>query len=141
VLDLFAGYGCVGLELLSQGAAEVVFVERHLATARILWRNVESLELTDRATLLRMPVARALEEALSGTFDVVYLDPPYEQGQAAETLAALAARAELVAADGVIIVQHSEREALGAEVEPWRRVKEQRAGDTVLSFFGRGETR
>lgn len=92
VLDLFAGTGAVGLEALSRGAAAVVFVERHAATARILRANCESFGLeTSRAAVLVRPAAAAVADlARHGhSFDLAWADPPFESW--AEGLEVLAA--------------------------------------------------
>lgn len=91
-LDLYAGTGAVGLEALSRGAASVVFVERHSATARILHANCESFELErDRATILvRSAAAVVADFAHRGErFNLAWADPPFESW--AEGLKVLAA--------------------------------------------------
>jgi 16S rRNA (guanine966-N2)-methyltransferase len=83
-LDLFAGTGAVGLEALSRGAASVVFVERHAATAKILRANCESFELVaDHAAILIRPAADGVADlARSGQrFDLAWADPPFESWQ------------------------------------------------------------
>jgi 16S rRNA (guanine(966)-N(2))-methyltransferase RsmD len=91
-LDLYAGTGAVGLEALSRGAASVVFVERHQATAKILRANCASFELEpSRAAILVRPAAAAVVDlARSGhSFDIAWADPPFESW--AEGLEVLAA--------------------------------------------------
>lgn len=92
VLDLFAGTGAVGLEALSRGAAAVVFVERHAATAGVLRANCASFDLEpSRAAILVRPAAAAVVDlARSGhSFDLAWADPPFESW--ADGLEALAA--------------------------------------------------
>src|SRR3954447_17399227 len=74
VLDLFCGTGALAIEALSRGAAEATLVDTHPAAAR---RNVEALELTDRATAVRADAARFLRRAEEGSYDLVLCDPPY----------------------------------------------------------------
>jgi 16S rRNA (guanine966-N2)-methyltransferase len=81
VLDLFAGTGAVGLEALSRGAAEVVFVERHRPAARLLEANRDALcEQPERARILVRPALRAVEElaAAGARFQLAWADPPFE---------------------------------------------------------------
>lgn len=77
-LDLFAGSGALGIEALSRGAAEVVFVERHALAVRTLRDNLEQLH----AQNARIDQAEALTWLRSpGTpFDIVLLDPPFGEG-------------------------------------------------------------
>src|SRR3954447_16019347 len=74
VLDLFCGTGALAIEALSRGAAEATLVDTHPAAAR---RNLEALELTDRATAVRADAARFLRRAEEGSYDLVLCDPPY----------------------------------------------------------------
>ncbi len=135
VLDLFAGYGSTGLELLSRGAGEVVFVEKDPRAAAILRRNIALLAVPDRAHLWQMPVSAALARADLGRFDIVFVDPPYERGLAGATTERLGERGGLWQPEAVLIVQHSRREELPAAAGALRRWRERRSGDTVLSFY------
>jgi 16S rRNA (guanine966-N2)-methyltransferase len=74
VLDLFCGTGALAIEALSRGAAEAALVDTHPATAR---RNLEALELTGRASVIRSDAARFLRRAEEASYDLVLCDPPY----------------------------------------------------------------
>ena len=75
VLDLYAGSGAMGLEALSRGAAQAVFVERDAAAVRAIERNLDKLQL--RATVLRQD-ALAVVAAETRKYDLVFVDPPYD---------------------------------------------------------------
>ena len=74
VLDLFCGSGALGIEALSRGAGAATLVDSRPGAAR---RNLESLGLGDRATVVRADAARFLRSTEAGTFDLVLCDPPY----------------------------------------------------------------
>jgi 16S rRNA (guanine966-N2)-methyltransferase len=74
VLDLFCGTGALAIEALSRGAGEATLVDTHPNAAR---SNVESLDLADRARVVRSDAARFLRKAEPGSFDLVLCDPPY----------------------------------------------------------------
>ena len=76
VLDLFAGSGALGLEALSRGASNAVFVESDRDAVRTIERNVERLGLAG-ASVVRSDAVRFLA-AEAGQYDVVFVDPPYE---------------------------------------------------------------
>ncbi len=77
-VDAFAGTGSFGLEALSRGADHCVFIERDRQIAQLLRRNIESLTLSDRATLLQGDaLGPAAFAACSGSPHVVFFDPPY----------------------------------------------------------------
>jgi 16S rRNA (guanine966-N2)-methyltransferase len=75
VLDLFAGTGAVGLELLSRGAAAVTLVESSANVRKVLQANVTALGLAG-ATVVAGRAEAILQDA-DGSWDIVFLDPPY----------------------------------------------------------------
>lgn len=83
VLDLFAGSGALGLECLSRGAREAVFVERARAPLAALERNVEALGASDRARVVKADALGWVEGLEAGAFDLALADPPYGRGWAA----------------------------------------------------------
>src|SRR5689334_18638891 len=80
-LDAYAGSGAVGLEALSRGARDVVFIERHRAAAQLVRQNLATLAIDSGFELLNCPVLKGLEklEGEGARFDYVFLDPPYEE--------------------------------------------------------------
>jgi 16S rRNA (guanine(966)-N(2))-methyltransferase RsmD len=88
VLDLFAGTGNVTIEALSRGAAEAILVDASAESTKTIRENLRRLDLTDRAKVWNAPVNRALR-LLGGrreTFDLIFLDPPYDQRLVETTL-------------------------------------------------------
>lgn len=78
VLDLFGGTGQLGIEALSRGASEVVFVDKSAAALKLIRENLELCGLSDRA---RVRNGDSLAYLRSGEkFDLVFLDPPYDTG-------------------------------------------------------------
>jgi 16S rRNA (guanine966-N2)-methyltransferase len=126
-LDLFAGSGALGLEALSRGAREVVFVEEAAEVAQSLREELERLGGTARARVLQTPAARYLGTP-GEPFDLIFLDPPFGQRALAEPV-------ELVEAGGWIkpggwVYLECERRA-GAPLLPkgWDLVKSKSAGE------------
>jgi 16S rRNA (guanine966-N2)-methyltransferase len=86
-LDLFAGSGALGLELLSRGASHVTFVERATPALRTLKSNAAKLHVTDdEMTLIRGDAIEYAAGAAELAFDLAVADPPYDQGFAADLL-------------------------------------------------------
>ena len=93
VLDLFAGSGSFGLECLSRGAAEVVFVEQNRAATPILEQNIETLGFGDRARIVvGDAVAYAAALPPEQLFDLAFCDPPYAEDPWLELLDRIPAR-------------------------------------------------
>jgi 16S rRNA (guanine966-N2)-methyltransferase len=109
VLDLYAGSGAMGLEALSRGAERAVFVESDRDAARTIERNLDKLGLTG-ATVLRADARTALAaEAQAGRrYDLVLVDPPYEDWPELESRLGPYLEAVL-ADDGLLVVETSSR--------------------------------
>lgn len=125
VLDLYAGSGALGIEALSRGAAEATFVEQDRAVASVLRSNLERLGLESGATVRVSPVAHALA-SLRGPFDLVLMDPPYADEDAAQTVVRLLAERTLVSPAGVVVVEQR-RGAPSLEAPSGLRVLVERA--------------
>lgn len=104
-LDLFAGSGGIGIEALSRGARAAVFVENNRQAAACIRENLAFTKLADRAELYAMDVSAALAR-LSGKepFDLVFMDPPYQEGLEMMTLRQLRT-AGLLHEDSLVIVE------------------------------------
>jgi len=113
VLDAFAGSGALGLESLSRGAADVVFLDRDLSALECIRRNVASLREEKRSTLVQgdalKPPLPAKVRGNPTPRDLVFVDPPYRTAAAAPALAALAAAGWIVdSAIAVVELDHRE---------------------------------
>jgi 16S rRNA (guanine966-N2)-methyltransferase len=137
VLDLYAGTGAVGLEALSRGAAEAVFVETRRAALDALRRNIEAVGLPG-ATVVARPVGTFLAAEPEQPFDLVFADPPYELDNVAldGVLRTLAQRGWL-GADGYLVVERAARSGPPPMPEAFITTeRERRYGDAVL-WYGR----
>lgn len=133
VLDLYAGSGALGLELLSRGAQSVVLVENDRAALAAARANVEQLGVS-QVTVVAAEVAGYVA-AGRGLFDIVVADPPYElaNDDLAAVLAALAGHGSL--APGADLI--AERRARSGDFgwpDPLIAVRSKRYGDTVLCY-------
>jgi 16S rRNA (guanine966-N2)-methyltransferase len=138
-LDAYAGSGAVGIEALSRGAREVVFIESHRPAARLIRQNLAALGIRDGVEVLACEASKGLErlEAESAQFDYLFLDPPYDAiGEYHRALRELG-RSRLIAPQGIVIAQHSRRIRLEERYAALRRTRSIRHGDTQLSFYRR----
>ncbi|MGH8453100.1 MAG: 16S rRNA (guanine(966)-N(2))-methyltransferase RsmD [Nevskiales bacterium] len=79
-LDLYAGSGALGLEALSRGAAQVVFVDRERSVIDRIRAHLSTLGAAARAELVQAEAIQYLGQVKTG-FDIVFVDPPFRQGQ------------------------------------------------------------
>jgi 16S rRNA (guanine(966)-N(2))-methyltransferase RsmD len=131
-LDGYAGSGAVGIEALSRGAAHVTFVERDPRAVRLIEENLQRCQVADRYVIIRAGFDRAAGRLAGAVFDLVFLDPPYGAGTLA---AALAAGAELVTADGVLVIEHATRDAAPARCGRLELTRDLTSGDSALTFY------
>jgi len=142
VLDPYAGTGALGIEALSRGAREVVFIERAPRALAVLRANLASLELTSVSRILTGDAVRGIQRLgrESARFDLALLDPPYAAGEVGRALEALVA-AEVLAPGATVVVESGRRHPVPG-VAGLAPIDERRYGDTVitrLAVAGLGE--
>ena len=107
-LDLFAGSGGVGIEALSRGAKEAVFVESYGPAIAVIEKNLAFTHLSDRAVVRKGQVLPSLDALRTGeAFDIIFMDPPFETGAEKEVLRYLSTHPALLAENGIIVVEAS----------------------------------
>jgi 16S rRNA (guanine966-N2)-methyltransferase len=136
VLDLYAGTGALGLEALSRGASKVVFVEREARALTALHRNVRELGLSDRAVVLGTKVQPALARLAEAgeRFAWVFVDPPYANAGAEQTLELLAGSGVL-APGAVVVFEHDKRRVPPDSAGDLYLADRRFYGDTGVSFY------
>jgi len=136
VLDLFAGTGALGIEALSRGARNAVFVEKHPSALQVLRRNLAQCGLDELSRVLPLATEKALPRlaAAGKHFSLIFLDPPYGHGLAAANLLLLD-KINLLASGGQIVVEHSRLEALAEAYHYLKRTDQRRYGATMVSFY------
>ena len=135
VLDLYAGTGALGIEALSRGAASATFVEGEAGAVTAILQSLARTGLAAKGKVIRGRLPTALS-TLSGPFELIFMDPPYNDPAAEETLMALR---PLLAKGGTVVYEHGSRynppqRLPGLDLED-RRVY----GDSALAFYVRQE--
>jgi 16S rRNA (guanine966-N2)-methyltransferase len=138
VLELFAGTGNVTIEALSRGAAEAILVDSSAEAGKAIRENLQRFQITDRTKVWITPVARALRllARRGETFDMIFLDPPYERRWIGSTLK-LIGEGRLLRESGVLVAEHSIREQVDPYYSSLALCDQRRYGGTLLSFFAR----
>lgn len=131
--DLFAGSGALGLEALSRGARQCVFIDSAPAAIRSLSQQAEELGATERALFHAETSERYLLVA-EETFDIVFIDPPYHQGLVAPTVSALDQRG-LLAEQAWVYIETAVDEALPPLPDQWELHRDKQAGDVAYRLF------
>ncbi|MCR5546214.1 MAG: 16S rRNA (guanine(966)-N(2))-methyltransferase RsmD [Lachnospiraceae bacterium] len=102
-LDLFAGSGQIGIEALSRGAREAVFIEKNKKAADIIEQNLAKTKLEENAEVLKRDVLSSLP-FLGSEFDLIFMDPPYALEIEKEVLSSIKEH-HVLAEDGQIIIE------------------------------------
>jgi len=135
VLDAYAGTGALGIGAISRGAREVVFLERDPRACGLVARNLARCGIEGGYAIIRATAARGVErlreDPAFAPFDVVLLDPPYDQLPDE----ALRNMDGLLAPVGVLVFEHARRQAAPSDEGRFRRTREVVSGDSVLSFY------
>jgi 16S rRNA (guanine966-N2)-methyltransferase len=140
-IDVFAGTGAVGIEALSRGAVEVVFIENHAPAAALIRRNLESLDVRSGATVVAVDAMRGLEKlaakhrAGQPGYDFVFVDPPYAAAEEYAQVLRFLGASSILGAGAKVIVEHRRNFELPEQVGRLGRVRVLRQGDAALSFF------
>ncbi|TYP00308.1 16S rRNA (guanine(966)-N(2))-methyltransferase RsmD [Geothermobacter ehrlichii] len=134
VLDLFAGSGAMGIEALSRGAREALFIDNGATAARIVGKNLAHCRMSDRGRLLRADVVKSLGRLAGEKYDLIFMDPPYHSGLAERVLQQLA-EADLLAEAGLIVVETDRKEPPTGAPLRLQRLLERRFGRVRIEFF------
>ena len=134
VLDLYAGSGALGLEALSRGAGQVVFVENGSRVLPVLRANLDAVGLPG-GRILSGSVPTVVAGPPPGRFDLVLADPPYAT-PAAEVVGVLTALADggWLTEEGVVVVERSSREQPWEWPTPLRGIRDRRYGEALLRY-------
>jgi 16S rRNA (guanine966-N2)-methyltransferase len=140
LLELYAGTGALGFEMLSRGAAHACFVEKDGATARFLKESARELGLAEQSEVLRLDVtkpAAQVEILARSPFSLVLADPPYREAErAVATLEALSERGLL--AEGALLLLETSSKNVPALPDCFSLLSNYRYGDTAVALFMRG---
>ncbi|MGQ9745608.1 MAG: 16S rRNA (guanine(966)-N(2))-methyltransferase RsmD [Dissulfurimicrobium sp.] len=147
VLDLFAGTGALGLEALSRGARESVFVELSKVALDAIGRNIEICGFSCRAMLVRADAGRrcgVISKLVrqKGPFDIVMADPPYMQGLSEKCLKWVV-QEDILSPCGILVVEEFKKTELPRVIEPnnavfFELVDNRTYGQTRIWFYKRG---
>ncbi|HMS95637.1 MAG TPA: 16S rRNA (guanine(966)-N(2))-methyltransferase RsmD [Tabrizicola sp.] len=130
VLDLFAGTGALGLEALSRGAAEAVFVDDGAKAGALIRANIARMKAEGETRILRQDATR-LGPNPGAPFALVFLDPPYGKAMG-ETALTAARKGGWIAPDAMIVWEEGSAPIMPPEFE---QIDQRKYGDTVVTVL------
>lgn len=137
VLDLYAGSGALGIEALSRGACAASFVDSSMGAVEVIRDNLRVLGLTNRATVVPLPLERALGALKKlAPFNRVFCDPPWAKLHLALMNLERLARLDLLSKEATLILEHPARADLKyLEGKGFLEFDRRTYGDSGLSLF------
>lgn len=136
VLDGYAGTGAVGLEALSRGATDVLFVDRDGRAAALIAENLRRCGVEKGCAIMRADIGRLSRALGERRFDLILLDPPYTDPDAEAVVAQAGA---WLAPGGLLVLEHARRRAAPPAAGGLVRTRVVESGDSALSFYGRDD--
>ncbi|WP_068672494.1 16S rRNA (guanine(966)-N(2))-methyltransferase RsmD [Oceanobacillus sp. Castelsardo] len=132
VLDLFAGSGSLGIEALSRGMTNGVFVDKHPKAIHTIKENIKLLKIEDKVEIYRADAFRAVKAAAKRelVFDLVLLDPPYGKMDYVKLINQLL-ESNLINENGIIYCEHEWNEDLSDMDSSLEMIKQDNFGGTI----------
>ena len=137
-LDLFAGSGAVGIEALSRGAAEAVFVEADRRHTAVISSNAASLGCSARASVVALDAYRFIASYSGSPFNIAFADPPYQLGEEKgydPVLQTLASR-NVVAEGGLFVAEMTSSQG-ASSVDGWELLRDRKYGKSRICLWRR----
>jgi len=140
VLDAFGGTGAIGIEALSRGAREIVFIENSTSACRLIWKNAELCGIQAGYRIIQQDIFMALRALARDGFcaNIVFFDPPYDW-KPYDDLLGIVFKRELLSPPFRVVVEHQRKAVLPDSGEGYHRSRLVRQGDHCLSFYDEGE--
>lgn len=131
-LDLFAGSGSLGFEALSNGALKCYFVDKNIKVINTLKKNYNNLKIEEETYFTNNDFLKALQQFKRQEikFDIIFLDPPYDDNLITPALKAIN-ELDLLSDEGIIICEY-EKEKIGFNYEV---IKEKKYGDKYITIL------
>jgi len=136
-IDLYAGTGAIGIEAISRGARETIFVEAHAVSAKLVRENLKSLGIDGGVDVMEGDAVHALEKIAKRRLvaDFIFLDPPYDAVEERVRVLEFLDASHLVAPHGLVIVEHSVKSELPERFDRLELSRLLEQGDAALSFY------
>ena len=132
-LDLFAGSGALGIEALSMGSCEVIFVDKEYMACKTIKSNLDMLDNNLNTTILTMDYLKAIEKLYPKKFDIIFLDPPYKTDYIEKSLKRIS---ELNILNGIVVLESDSLDKLNFS-DYYDEIKTKKYGDKYIRILKR----
>lgn len=135
-LEIFGGSGCVSFEFISSGTTKATIIETSKKACSTIIKNAKNLKINNKIRLICSDFRKSIAK-LNEKYDIIFMDPPFQMGLAAEALKKISENKNIYDTDTIIIVEHSKREILDKNYDDLNLIKEYHYGDILLSIFSK----
>ncbi len=133
-LDLFAGTGAVGIEALSRGAKEIIFVDDNIKAIDIIKKNLSQFQISNfKFQIIRGDAVEFIKKT-DHQFDFIFIDPPYKSDLGEKALIEIY-QLNILKKDAEVIWEHYYKKNFKFQISNFKLKRTIRYGDTALSFF------
>lgn len=136
ILDLFAGSGAMGIEALSRGASEAVFVDSDRSSIACINNNIRSSKAEERAHVILSDAHKYLSDC-NKSFDIIFLDPPYFDN-IYSTILDMIAKNNVLSPEGIIVVEWDYETGFSNNCDMFSVIKEKKYGRVGITTLKRG---
>ena len=133
VLDLFGGTGQLGIEALSRGASNAVFVDSRREACQLIRSNLKKTHLEDQATVVQSDYMEYLNRC-TGLFQIVLLDPPYAEVFLENAIKKIT-EIDILQSGGIIVAERPFGKELPWEFEGFTRSRDYKYGKIILTLY------
>ena len=110
VLDLFSGVGSFGLECLSRGSSNLIFVESYKEVLPVLRRNITSINCQENSVIYEKDIIKNFDfKIIKDKIDIIFMDPPYKEKSISQLLTKID-ESKILSSNGIIIIHRHKKE-------------------------------
>ena len=135
-LDLFAGSGAIGIEAISRGAKEAIFIDLNPKCVKVIKENVEKGRILDCSRIYNTDYKMALKKLQGEKIDIIFVDPPYNKQMGVDAIEKIS-EYDLLTDEGIIILETDTNEDVPELIGRYEKYNYKRYGRNILSLFRR----
>lgn len=135
-LDLFSGSGAIGIEALSRGAKNGIFVDLNPKCIKVIKENVAKGRIEENARIYNTDYKMALKKLQGEKIDIAYIDPPYNKNMGIDAIEKIS-EYDLLSDNGIIILETDTNEEVPDIIGRYEKYNYKRYGRNILSFYRR----
>ena len=138
VLDLFAGSGAIGIEALSRGASNCYFCDINPKCIKVINDNLTKSGFLNQSYVYNLDYLTMLDKVRNVSFDVIYIDPPYNLGLGIKAIERISSY-DLLKRNGILVFETDTGESTPDVIGVFRKFKSKKYGRNFLSFYEHNE--